>query len=120
MPPKGTPIRPDILDLYRKLVATQPDVEVKGATMPYTSVNGNMFSFLSGEGQLNLRFSKSDLAAFLEKHDAKQSVQHGVVMKEYAAVPDKLLRTVDVLTPYFRQSYTYAKRLKPKATKRVK
>jgi hypothetical protein len=118
MPPKGTPIPPDILDLYQKLVATQPELEVKGATMPYTSINGNMFSFLSGEGQLNLRLSKSDLAAFLEKYGAKQSVQYGVVMKEYAAVPDHLLRNVDKLTPYFHQSYTYAKSLKPKATKR--
>jgi hypothetical protein len=118
MPPKGTPIPPDILDLYKKLVATRPGVEVKGAAMPYTSINGNMFSFLSGEGQLNLRLSKSDLAAFLERYDARQSVQHGVVMKEYAAVPDHLLRNINKLTPYFQQSCAYAKSLKPKATKR--
>ena len=29
---------------YEKLVATNPLVECKGATMPYTSTNGQMFS----------------------------------------------------------------------------
>ncbi len=30
--------------LYEKLVATNPAVERKGATMPYTSVSGHMFT----------------------------------------------------------------------------
>ena len=34
------------VELYNKLVATIPAVERKGASMPYTSLNGNMFSFL--------------------------------------------------------------------------
>ena len=38
----------DNLRLYEEaLVATQPNVERKGATHPYTSLNGNMFSCLS-------------------------------------------------------------------------
>src|SRR5262245_35597433 len=36
----------DKLKLYEKLVATNPKVERKGATMPYTSLNGHMFSYL--------------------------------------------------------------------------
>ena len=40
------------LELYEKLVARLPDVERKGAAMPYTSWNGNMFSFLDKEGKL--------------------------------------------------------------------
>ena len=43
------------LELYKKLVATNPKVEQKGATVPYTSVNGHMFSYLSKEGRLALR-----------------------------------------------------------------
>jgi len=35
------------LALYEKLVATNPKVERKGATMPYTSLNGHMFSLLT-------------------------------------------------------------------------
>ena len=38
------------LALYEKLVATNPKVDRKGATMPYTSLNGHMFSLLTREG----------------------------------------------------------------------
>ena len=37
----------DKLALYEKLVATNPHLERKGATVPYTSVNDHMFSFLT-------------------------------------------------------------------------
>jgi hypothetical protein len=33
------PISQDVLDLYDRLIATQPDVQRKGATMPYTSLS---------------------------------------------------------------------------------
>ena len=35
------------LELYEKLVATNPKVQRKGATMPYTSVNGHMSSLFT-------------------------------------------------------------------------
>jgi hypothetical protein len=41
------PISQDVLGLYDLIIATQPDVKRKGATMPYTSLNGHMFSFLT-------------------------------------------------------------------------
>ena len=44
----------DKLDLYEKVVATLPGVDRKGATVLYTSVNGNMFSYLSKTGTLAL------------------------------------------------------------------
>ena len=40
------------LALYEKLVATRPDIERKGASMPYTSLNGNMFSFMMPGGTM--------------------------------------------------------------------
>src|SRR5262245_42442244 len=45
----------DALSRYEKLIATNPNVERKGATMPYTSLNGHMFSFLTKTGKLALR-----------------------------------------------------------------
>jgi hypothetical protein len=44
------------LALYEKLVATVPGLERKGATMPYASVNGHMFSLLTREGTLKCVF----------------------------------------------------------------
>jgi hypothetical protein len=33
------------MDFYNKLIETDPEIELKGATIPYTSYNGNMFSY---------------------------------------------------------------------------
>ena len=38
---------PDKIALYDKLIATNPKIERKGASNPYTSLNGHMFWFLS-------------------------------------------------------------------------
>jgi hypothetical protein len=115
---KAPGIAAEVLDRYTNLVATQPDVELKGATMPYTAVNGNMFSFIAPDSSLNLRLSKTDKAAFLTQHQAAETMQHGVVMKEYVVVPDTMWSDAATLTHYFQQSCTYAKTLKPKATRR--
>ena len=71
------------LALYEKLVATNPKVERKGATMPYTSLNGHMFSLLTKEGWLALRLPSDAREAFLKKYKTKLCVQYGTIMKEY-------------------------------------
>jgi len=57
------------LALYEKLVATNPNVERKGTTMPYTSLNGHMFSLLTKEGVLALRLPTKEREVFLEKYE---------------------------------------------------
>ena len=79
--------KPTSLELYDKLVATNPDIERKGATVPYTSVNGNMFSYLSKEGKLELRLPPDEREGFLKKYNAKLCEAYGVVQKEYVEVP---------------------------------
>jgi hypothetical protein len=108
----------DVLDLYERLIATQPDLQRKGATMPYTSLNGHMFSFLTAEEHLALRLPLPERDAFLAKYQTVLCEQHGKVMKEYVEVPDSLLRDVDELAPHFEASYTYVSSLKPKPTRR--
>ncbi len=117
-----TPIsaHPDKLLLYEKLVATNPKVERKGATVPYTSVNGNMFSYLSKEGKLALRLPEGERELFLKKHKAKLCEAYGIVQKEYVEVPDTLLSKTSELKKYFDASYVYASALKPKATSKKK
>jgi hypothetical protein len=106
----------DVLDLYDRLIASQPDRQRKGATMPYTSLNGNMFSFLTPDGQLALRLPRPEREAFMAKYQTGLCEQHGKVMKEYVEVPDRLLHDVDELAPYFKASYSYVSSLKPKPT----
>ena len=108
------------LALYERLVATHPDVVRKGATMPYTSVNGHMFSFLGKEGTVALRLPTEEREAFLKKHKTVLSEQYGKVMKEYVVVPDGLLKKTEELKATFGASYAYVSALKPKPTKRKK
>jgi hypothetical protein len=108
----------EVLALYDKLVATNPAVERKGAAMPYTSVNGHMFSFLTPAGTLALRLPDDARDEFLKKYKTKLCEQHGKVLAEYVEVPDALLRKTMTLKRYFDMSFAYVSSLKPKPTKK--
>ena len=106
------------LELYEKLVATNPKVERKGATVPYTSLNGHMFSYLSKQGKLALRLLAPEREAFLKKYKTKLCEAYGVVQPEYVEVPDALLAKTAELKKYFDASYAYVGSLKPKPSKK--
>jgi hypothetical protein len=106
--------------LYEALLATIPAIERKGATMPYTSVNGNMFSLLTPEGILALRLPEAEREDFLKRYDTSLCVQYGTVMKEYVSVPAALLKNTRALSKYLDISYRYACSLKPKPTTKKK
>jgi hypothetical protein len=105
------------LTAYDNLVATNALVERKGATMPYTSHNGNMFSFLTKAGTLALRLPRDKRESFLKKYKTKLCEQHGKVLEEYVEVPGPLLQKTSELKKYFDASFAYAAALKPKPTK---
>jgi len=109
------PTSADKVALYEKLVGSNPDVELKGATVPYTSFNGHMFSYLSKNGVLAIRLPDGERETFLKKYKTKLCEQYGVVQKEYVEVPDALLKKTQELSTYFTMSYNYVRTLKPKA-----
>jgi len=115
---KKANVPPEKLALYERLVATNPEIERKGATVPYTSINGNMFSYLHSSGAMALRLPKDEREKFLEKYATKLFEAYGVVQKEYVTVPDDLLANTAELQAYFDISYAYVKSLKPKPTKK--
>ena len=106
------------LDLYNKLIETNPSIERKGASVPYTSMNGNMFTILSKSGSLGIRLSKDERQDFLERYNTTLYKSYGAIMKEYVTVPDKLLENTDELEPYLEASYAYVQTLKPKPSKK--
>jgi hypothetical protein len=73
--------------LYDALLATNPAIKRKGATVPYISINGNMFSLLTPDGTLALRLPAAEREAFLKRYNTTLCVQYGTVMKEYVQVP---------------------------------
>ena len=104
--------------LYNKLVAMHKDAERKGDTIPYTSLNGHMYSYVSKDGMVALRLSPADREAFIEKYKTTLMTAYGIVQKEYVVVPDSLLKKTKELKLYFDKSYEYVSGLKPKATKK--
>jgi TfoX/Sxy family transcriptional regulator of competence genes len=116
MSAKSKDIPADRLAAYEALVATHPGVERKGDTVPYTSVNGHMFSSLDRDGSLSLRLSDADREAFVARYKTPPAVSYGIVRKEYVAVPDALLRKTRELKRWFHASYDHVRSLKPKPT----
>ena len=107
-----------LLDLYEKLISTFPQIERKGAANPYTSLNGNMFTLLQDSRRLAIRLPEAEREKFLQKYKTTLFEAYGAVMKEYAAVPDALLKNTKELQKWLGLSYEYAKTLKPKPTKK--
>jgi hypothetical protein len=116
--PKKNNIPTDKMELYEKLVATNPDIERKGAANPYTSLNGHMFTYLNPSGSLALRLPAAEREKFLEKYKTTLFEAYGIVMKEYVTVPDNLLKNTKELQKYFDLSYRYIQTLKPKPLKK--
>lgn len=106
----------EALALYDRLVATNPGVQRKGDTNPYTSHNGHMFTHLAAPGTLAIRLAPDDVEAFLKKYKTKLFEAYGVVKKDWVVVPDALLRKTSELRRYFESSYRYVQTLKPKAS----
>ena len=113
-PAPGAP--PEKVSLYEAAIAILPGVERKGAKLPYTSLNGNMFSYLSKAGKLELRLPEPERSAFLKKYKAKLCEAYGKVQLEYVEVPDSLLARTKELEKYFMSSHAYVTSLKPKPT----
>jgi len=104
----------DKLLLYDNMIGMNSEIDRKGATLPYTSVNGNMFTFFSKDGTINIRLPEKERVDFMNTFEARLSVQHGVTLKEYVVVPESLLENTILLLHYLNISFEYAKTLKPK------
>jgi hypothetical protein len=102
---KKTQIPPEVLARYEKLVATNPSVERKGATHPYTSLNGHMFTCLHPPGVLAMRLPENEREKFLKKYKTKLFESYRAVQKEYVMVPGSLLKNTRELEKYFAMSY---------------
>src|SRR5579871_896988 len=106
--------REEMVELYNKLIATNNKIECKGDTIPYTSLNGNMFSMLTKGDQVALRLPEEERVKFLDKYKTKLLEQYGIVQKEYVVVPENLLKKTTELKKYFDLSFKYVNSLRPK------
>ena len=106
--------------LYQEMLDTHTEIVMKGKTMPYTSINGHMFSILDKEGHLGLRLSKEDRVQFMDDHDAELHGAYGRVMREYVRVPETVLTNTKLMGEYLKKSFAYVTSLEPKPTTKKK
>ena len=105
-------------DDYAALADKHWSLPIQGKANPYTSMNGNMFSFLSKEGEICLRLSKDNQAAYWETHGGEPVTQYGSVMRGYVALSDTVLDDPDLSAKWFAQCLEDAKALPAKPTKK--
>lgn len=110
----------DALDQYRALVAGEMSETLKGKANPYTSMNGNMFSFLAKDGAICLRLSDADRQDFLDRFGGGPVMQYGAVMKGYVALTDKVMENAELRRVWAAKCMENARALPPKPTKAKK
>ncbi|MFD1552557.1 hypothetical protein DNU06_15695 [Putridiphycobacter roseus] len=106
------------LALYNQLISENTQIERKGKTMPYTAINGHMFSFLDKTGTMALRLSEKDRTLFIDTFNTQLMTQHGRVMKDFVEIPNTLLKEGKKLAIYLQKSADYTASLKPKPSKK--
>lgn len=107
---------PDVLAAFERMIEGVKGVERKGATMPYCSINGNMYAMISKANIIGLRLSDSDLQAFYLAGGTPFEGIPGFVNKEYGAIPAAMHGDTKALQTWFRLSHNYASKLPPKPT----
>lgn len=102
------------LKLYDALVEACPRFQRKGKTVPYTSANGYMFSFINKEGQLGIRFSKEVQEKYIKKFKSDYIKSHNAIMKGYVLIPESMRSDIKKLSKYLNESYDHVMSLEPK------
>jgi len=108
------------IELYNRLVASHADAIRKGDTIPYTSLNGHMYSYFSKDDFVALRLPADERVKFMDRYKTTLVKQYGIIQKEYVMVPDSLLEKTAELKPYFSISHNYISTLKPKPASKSK
>lgn len=103
---------------YEALAAAHWGAEVKGKANPYTSLNGNMFSFLDKTGALAVRLEPEHRARHNAEHGLGPVEQYNSVMKDYVWVPEAVLDDPKKLDRLMLAALEFAQSLKPKPTRK--
>lgn len=99
---------------YDTLVAQCDRFERKGKSVPYTSANGHMFSFINKEGDMGIRFSKEVQEEYFTKFKTSHFMSHNAVMKGYISISDEMLKDEKLLVALLNESYEYVMSLPSK------
>jgi len=99
-------VPPARIAAYDRVIATVPGPERKGATVPYTSVNGHMTSYLDAGGGLALRLPPAERQRFLDRYGASLQVACGAPNRSSSPFPVRSSTTPE-LAPWFAAGYAW-------------
>jgi hypothetical protein len=109
---------PTVLAVFDAMIAGEPGVQRRGATMPYVAVNGNMHAMISRADVIGIRLSDKDTATFLSTYNARpfESIP-GLPNRDYVAIPRTMYKDIRTLQMWFKLSHGFAQKLPPKPTR---
>jgi len=104
----------DLIDLFAGVMPGPPAVQRKMFGYPAGFINGNMFMGLF-QNDMILRLPESQRAEFLKRGGARIfEPMPGRPMREYVAVPPRLLTDKKELAAWISKALDYGSSLKPK------
>jgi hypothetical protein len=63
-------------------IAMVPGLERKGASVPYTGINGNMSSYLHPRGDVALRLGEEHRKEFLKRHQSQPAAKKSAARRK--------------------------------------
>ena len=118
---QSTPLtREQIVSFYEEMVARTPGATLKGATIPNTTHNGHMYSYVAKDNTVALKLPSPEKEQFLSRYNTRLMEQYGIVQKEYVVVPEQVLQNTSELQPWFDLSFRHISGLKPKPNVKTK
>jgi TfoX/Sxy family transcriptional regulator of competence genes len=118
--PKWTKAPPSLVDLFGHAIESLPGVQPKKMFgYPAAFVNGNMFSSLF-QSSMILRLSEQDRTACASRFGARLfEPMPGRPMREYIEVPERMLKSPNLLDTWLRKARDYAAALPHKTARRA-
>ena len=104
----------ETLKRYDDLVAQCNRFERKGKTMPYTSSNGHMFSFINKAGEFGIRFGKERQEELMKELNSDYFHSHNAIMKGYVLIPEIVFNNNKTMIDLLNESYEYVESLPSK------
>ena len=116
--PKFTKAPQDLVDRFAAAIEAFPDVQQrKMFGYPAAFTNTQMCACLFGDAMI-LRLSEPDRAALRAEGWKAFEPMPGRPMREYMAVPARILSSPALLAPWVKKAHAYAASLPPKARKK--
>lgn len=101
------------LELYSQALE-KAGIRKKGETLPYSSINGNMFSQMNKEGGLGLRFSDDVKEKYIAEFNSGTFSSYGKELKGYVLIPEGIIKDTHKLSLLLKESRDYVSRLPKK------